>query len=80
MTTDRKRRRRLRRPGARAIIQRANQIKLTRPRHFPGEAPRTSRLFTSAQLDQAVNLIRRRGVETDLLLLDRAGYARKARR
>lgn len=58
----------------RAVVQRANQIKLNRRRHL-GNAVFESRLFTMRHIQQAVSLIRRRGTAADRKLLPAAGYA-----
>jgi hypothetical protein len=59
--------------GRQAIVQRANQIKLTR-RRFLGRRTPPTRLFNMRQIDQAVFLIRQRGNEKDRQLLRDAGY------
>lgn len=64
-----------RKPGAREVIQRANQIKLRRRRYFPGGVAFHSRLFNARQVEQAVGLIRQRGTDKDRELLVAAGYA-----
>lgn len=48
--------------AGRAVVQRANQIKLRRRRHFPGGAAFESRLFNMRQVQQAVSLIGPGGV------------------
>jgi hypothetical protein len=58
----------------RAIIQRANQIKLQQRRVFPGHIGFPSTLFSMRQVQQAVCLVRRRGSVKDQELLTAAGY------
>lgn len=82
---------RARTPAQRAVVQTANVIKLTRRRGFPAGwawrgtgqgrravpvvAPMATRLFNMRQLDQAVNLIRKRGTAKQRQVLVDAGYA-----
>jgi hypothetical protein len=66
---------RARTPVQRDIIHRANTIKLRGRRVFPGGGAFATRLYSMRQLDQAVNLLRRRGGPKDKAALMRAGYA-----
>lgn len=76
---------RARTPAQRRVVQTANAIKVTRRRGYPAGfrrtatgwanviAPLESRLFSMRQLDQAVNLIRKRGTAKDRKVLVEAG-------
>lgn len=61
----------------RAVLQRANSIKVGRPRHFMGRRL-TTRLYNGRQVQQAVCLLRRRGSKADQKLLVAAGYRGRA--
>jgi len=65
---------RARTPEQRAVVHRANRIKLRRRVVFPGRVAYPTRLFSMRQLDQAVCLVRRRGSARDQKVLVEAGF------